>query len=84
MEHSDEQFINGVKRRLAGHEDLAALPTAVERAASLGCLIRNQLVLTQQICPVGDDMAVARATDRVLRHRKFGGKAAGDTVLFRL
>lgn len=40
-----EQLVDGIERSLAGHEDLAAIQTAVERTTAPGRLISHQLVL---------------------------------------
>ena len=72
---------HGVQRGLAAHADAAALPGAVQRAAPGTGLIGHQCIPTQRVRPVGHDVAVAGAADRILRHIALGGEAAGDAVV---
>ena len=61
----DEKLVDRVQCSLTGHKDLAAVSAALEGAAAPGSLIGNQLILAQQICPVGDDVAMAGTAYRV-------------------
>ena len=78
----NKKFINRKESRFAGHVDFLSFATAVKCAPATGSLVGNQLVFIQAVCPIGNNMAVAGAADRVFCDRKLGGEAAGNTVCF--
>ena len=53
---------------------------AVEDTASCGCLICNQFILAQLLCPNRNHMAMTAPTDRVFRHLALWDKAACHAV----
>lgn len=53
---------------------------AVEDTASCGCLICNQFILAQLLCPNRNHMAMTAPTDRVFRHLALWDKTACHAV----
>lgn len=73
-------FTFGKKNSLSTQVDTLSGVAAVEDTASCGCLICNQFILAQLLCPNRNHMAVTTPTDGVFRHIALRDKAACHAV----
>ena len=73
-------FTFGKKNSLSTQVDTLSGVAAVEDTASCGCLICNQFILAQLLCPNRNHMAMTAPTDRVFRHLALWDKAACHAV----